>query len=226
MSGGAGHDRTGASDGAPARGVVVDPERAEIRGSPEAIRAFLVGGDEPDPPLLAAGLRAARAPLARFRVSGLKEPLEALVDGHAAVLVLPAGGGETALRACTPSGLLGLLVRAVGLCPRPRAAGGPVVVDVARMARIVTERTAADAGLDERDEERLQAHLDALAGHWRIEGHAPGIGWYLEVLDSELGLWTVEDRPEKHLTLTPTDATAVLDELAALPGHVGLGPQA
>ena len=50
------------------------------------------------------------------------------------------------------------------------------------------------------------------------------MGWYLEVLDSELGLWTVEDAPERAVRLTPTDATAVLDEIAALPGHVGLGP--
>jgi hypothetical protein len=205
--------------------VVVDPERAEVRGSPEAIRALLAGTDEPGPPLLAAGLRAARAPHARLRVSGIEEPLEALADAHAAVLVLPSGSGATALRACTPSGMLGLLVRAVGLCPRPRAAGGPIVVEAARMPRMVAERTAADVGLAEADEERLQAHLDVLAGHWRVEAHAAGVGWYLEVLDSELGLWTVEDRPERHLTLTPTDATAVLDELAALPGHVGLGPR-
>jgi hypothetical protein len=206
--------------------VVVDAERAEVRGSPEAVRALLDGADEPGPPLLAAGLRAARSPLARFRVTGLQEPLEAMADAHAAVLVLPLAGGETALRACTPSGLLGLLVRAVGLCPRPRAAGGPIVVGGDRMARIVNERTAAGAGLDEADEERLQAHLDALAGHWRIEAYGQDGGWYLEVLDSELGLWTVEDAPDNRLVLGPTDATAVLDEIAAIPGHVGLGPPA
>jgi hypothetical protein len=44
------------------------------------------------------------------------------------------------------------------------------------------------------------------------------------VLDNESGLWTVEDAGDGLLTLTPTTATAVLDELAALPGHVGLGP--
>jgi hypothetical protein len=36
----------------------------------------------------------------------------------------------------------------------------------------------------------------------------------------------VEDAPDRRLALTPADATAVLDELAALPGHVGLGPPA
>ncbi len=58
----------------------------------------------------------------------------------------------------------------------------------------------------------------------RIEAYGSGTGWYLEVLDGELGLWTVEAAGEGEVTLTPTDATAVLDELAALPGHVGLGP--
>jgi hypothetical protein len=204
--------------------VVVDAERAEVRGSEPAIRALLDGREEPGPPLLAAGLRAARSPLARFRVTGLEQPLEALADARAAVLVLPGEGDETALRACTPSGLLGLLVRAVGLCPRPRGAGEPIVVAADRMAAIVNDRSAA--GLDETDEERLQPHLDALVAHWRVEGHGPAAGWYLEVLDSELGLWTVEDSPERRLTLTPTNATAVLDELAAIPGHIGLGPPA
>jgi hypothetical protein len=203
--------------------VVVDPERAEVRGRAAAIRELLDGTEEPGPPLLAAGLRAARAPVARFRVTGLKEPLEALADAHAAVLVLPVEDG-TALRACTPSGLLGLLVRAVGLCPRPRAAGEPIVVPADRMARLVTERYAA--GLDEADEQRLQPYLDALVAHWRIEGHGPDGGWYLELLDSELGLWTVEDAPDRRITLAPTNATAVLDELAALPGHIGLGSRA
>ena len=204
--------------------VVVDAERAEVRGPEAAIRALLDGPEEPGPPLLAAGLKAARSPLARFRVTGLGRPLEALADAQAAVLVLPGEGDETALRACTPSGLLGLLVRAIGLCPRPRAPGEPIVVAADRMAAIVNERSAA--GLEEADEERLQPHLDALVAHWRVEGHGPEAGWYLEVLDSELGLWTVADSPERRLTLTPTNATAVLDELAAIPGHIGLRPAA
>jgi hypothetical protein len=208
-------------------GVVVDPERAEVRGPADAIRELLDGTEEPGPPLLAAGLRAARSPFARFRVTGLPEPVEALADGYAAVVVLPLADGITALRACTPSGLLGLLVRAVGLCPRPRADDRePIVVAADRMARIVNERTAEGAGLDEAAERRLQEHLDALVAHWRIEAHGPDEGWYLEVLDGARGLWTVEDLPDRRLALTPTDATAVLDELAALPGHVGLGPPA
>jgi hypothetical protein len=97
--------------------VVVDPERAEVRGSPQAIPELLESREEPGPPLLAAGLRAARSPVARFRVTGLKEPLEALANATAAVLVLALDDGGTALRACTPSGLLGLVVRAVGLGP-------------------------------------------------------------------------------------------------------------
>ena len=203
--------------------VVVDPERAEVRGPAAAIRALLSGTDEPGPPLLSAGLRAARAPVARFRVTGLREPLEALADQRAAVLVLQPAGGDTVLRACTPSGMLGLLVRAVGLGPRPRG-GEPIVLDAARMAGVVNDRTAKGAGLSEAQAQRLQPHLDALVAHWRIEAHGPRAGWYLEVLDSERGLWTVEDAPDRRLTLTPVDATAVLDELAALPGHVGLGP--
>ena len=98
------------------------------------------------------------------------------------------------------------------------------MLDAARMAGVVNDRTATGAGLSEADEERLQSHLDALVAHWRIEAHGPQAGWYLEVLDSERGLWTVEDAPDRRLALTPVDATAVLDELAALPGHVGLGP--
>jgi len=208
-------------------GLVVDPERAEVSGPEPAIRELLAGGEEPGPPLLAAGLRAARAPLARFRVTGLPEPVEALAGADAAVLVLRLGGERVALRACTPSGLLGLLVRAVGLCPRPRVAlDEPLLVAADRMAAIVNERTAAPAGLDEPREALLQEHLDALVAHWRIEAHGAGEGWYLEVLDSERGLWTVEDAPDRRLALAPTGATAVLDELAALPGRVGLGPQA
>jgi hypothetical protein len=202
--------------------VVVDAERAEVRGPAAAVRSFLAGTEEPAPPLLAAGLRAARAPIVRFRVTGLPEPVEALADEHAAMLVLRRPRAQTALRACTPSGLLGLLVRAVGLGPRPRG-GDPIVVPAARMAAIVNDRTARDAGLGEADEQRLQDHLDTLVGHWRIEAHGPDGGWYLEVVDTERGLLTVEDAPHRRLRLEPTTATAVLDELAALPGHVGLG---
>jgi hypothetical protein len=199
-------------------GLTVDSERAEISGPDEAIRALLAGDDaiELEPPLLADGIRAARAPAARFRITGLAEPLEAVADTRAGALFLPRPGGRTALRACTPSGLLGQLVRAVGLRPRPRAGAGPVTVPVDRMRRLL-------AG-DEEAEPPLREHLAARVAHWRIEAHGPGVGWYLEVLDSELGLWTVEDAPERALRLTPADATAVLDEIAALPGHVGLGP--
>jgi hypothetical protein len=42
-------------------------------------------------------------------------------------------------------------------------------------------------------------------------------------VDGERELWTGEDRPGGAVALVPTDAIAVLDELAALPGHVGLG---
>ena len=135
-----------------------------------------------------------------------------MADARSGALILARPGGTTALRACTPSGLLGLLVRAVRLRPRPPIAGQALTVP----ARAVAERSA--------DEDPLRAHLDALVAHWRIEAYGSGIGWYVEVLDSELGLWLVEARPEGELTLTPTTATAVLDELAALPGHVGLGP--
>lgn len=191
----------------------VDTARAEISGPEAEIRALLAS-DEPvelEPPLLADGIRAARAPAARFRVTGFEDPLEAVADARAGALILPRGG-TTALRACTPSGLLGLLVRAVGLRPRPRVDAAAITVP----SRVVAERSA--------DDPLLQEQLDALRAHWRIEAYGPALGWYVEVIDSELGLWMVEAAGEGELTLTPTDATAVLDELAALPGHVGLGP--
>jgi hypothetical protein len=195
-------------------GLTVDAGRAEISGPDEAIRALLAS-DEPvevEPPLLADGIRAARAPAARFRVIGFEDVLEAVADERAGALLLPRPGGVTALRACTPSGLLGLLVRAVGLRPRPRVDVEAITVP----SRVVAERSAEDP--------LLQEQLEALRAHWRIEAYGGGTGWYLEVLDGELGLWTVEAAGEGEVTLTPTDATAVLDELAALPGHVGLGP--
>ena len=235
------------TDGA---GFVVDAERAQLSGPAHLVRALLDGAapgagraaealDDLDlPPLLEAGLDAARDPLAQVRVSGLPEPLEAFAGAHAAALLLPVGGapapgnggGVLALRACTPSGLLGLLVRAVGLCPRPRhAEDGELVLPVARMGLVLGERAAAHAGLDSAPEVALQDHLDALVAHWRIEMRGPGagdgpVGWYLEVLDGRRGLWTVEERAAGEVALVPSDATAVLDELAALPGHVGLGP--
>jgi hypothetical protein len=100
------------------------------------------------------------------------------------------------------------------------------------MAAVLRDRSAAGARtLDDRAREALQAHLDALEAHWRIELYGPGagdgpVGWYLEVLDTALGLWAIEDAADGTVALRPTDATAVLDELAALPGHVGLGPGA
>jgi hypothetical protein len=194
-------------------GLTVDAARAEISGPDEAIRSLLAS-DEPveiEPPLLADGIRAARAPAARFRVTGVEEPLEAVADARAGALILPRGG-TTALRACTPSGLLGLLVRAVGLRPRPRVHAAAMTVP----SRVIAERSA--------DDPLLREQLEALNAHWRIEAYGDGTGWYLEVLDGELGLWTVEAAGKGQVTLTPTDATAVLDELAALPGHVGLGP--
>jgi hypothetical protein len=197
--------------------LAVDAARAEISGPDEAIRALLAGNEpiEVEPPLLADGIRAARAPAARFRLTGFEEPLEAVADARAGALILSRAGGVTALRACTPSGLLGLLVRAVGLRPRPRIEAAPLTLGAARVARLL-------AGA-ERAEPPLGDQLAARVAHWRLEAHGSGAGWYLEVLDSEFGLWTLEER-DGQVTLAPTDATAVLDELAALPGHVGLGP--
>lgn len=194
----------------------VDAARAELSGPDEAIRELLESGEPVgfEPPLLADGVRAARAPLARFRVTGLDEPFEAVADRRAGALLLPRPAGRTALRACSPSGLLGLLARAVGLRPRPRFAAQPLSAPPGRMAELL-------AGV-ERAEPPLSDHLAAKVAHWRIEAYGPAGGWYLELLDSELGLWTVE--ADELVTLTPTSATAVLDELAALPGHVGLGP--
>jgi hypothetical protein len=196
--------------------LVVDAARAEVSGPAEAIRELLADSApvELEPPLLADGVRAARAPVARFRVTGLEEPLEAVADERAGALLLPRPSGATALRGCTPSGLLGLLVRAVGLRPRPRVAAEPLTVPAERMAQLIAG--TENAGSPWRD------HLAAKVAHWRIEAYGPAGGWYLEVLDSELGLWTVE--ADDQVTLAPTNATAVLDELAALPGHVGLGP--
>jgi hypothetical protein len=192
--------------------LTVDRERALVSGSDEEIRALLEGDAqvELEPPLLADGVQAARTPLARFRVTGLEAPLEAAADARAAALILPLSGQTTEIRACTPSGLLGLLVRAIGLGPRPHHGGEAVTVP----SSVVAERRAD--GL-------LGEHLAALVAHWRIEAYGAGVGWYLEVLDSELGLWLVE-ATGAELQLTPATATAVLDELAALPGHVGLGP--
>jgi hypothetical protein len=216
-------------------GLEVDPERAEVAGPAHLVRALLDpdGPDVPDAPpqpLLDAGLGAARAPLARLRVTGLPEPLEGFADEHAGALLLPLGGDRLALRACTPSGLLGLLVRAVALRPRPRhSEDGEIELPAAALAQVLRDRSvAAVPTLDSETREVLQAHLDDLEAHWRIELYGPGagdgsVGWYLEVLDGARGLWAVEDRPGGAVALVPTDATAVLDELAALPGHVGLG---
>jgi hypothetical protein len=199
------------------RGLVVDAARAEVSGPAEAIDALLAGNEpvELEPLLLADGVRAARAPVARFRVTGLEQPFEAVADARAGALLLPRPGGGTVLRACTPSGLLGLLVRAVGLRPRPRTGAEPLTVPAERLARLL-------AGA-EKAEPPLADHLAARVAHWRIDAYGPAGGWYLEVLDSELALWTLEVE-ERRVTLTPTTATAVLDEIAALPGHVGLGP--
>ena len=203
--------------GGGAGGLVVDAARAEVSGPDEAIRDLLADTAHVDlePPLLADGVRAARAPVARFRVTGLEQPLEAVADLRAGALLLPRPGGVTALRACSPSGLLGLLVRAVGLRPRPRFVAEPLTAPVDRMARLLAGAEEAEAP--------LRDHLAARIAHWRVEAYGPAAAWYVEVLDSELGLWTLEQE-ERRITLAPTDATAVLDELAALPGHVGLGP--
>jgi hypothetical protein len=208
-------------------GLVIDPGRAEVSGPAREVRALLEPDgpalpEGPPAPLLEAGLAAAREPVARLRVTGLPEELEGFAAAGAGALLLPRDGGRLALRACTPSGLLGLLVRAVGLRPRPRHAGG-IVLPAAALARALHERDATAAPADDATRARLQAHLDALEGHWRIELHGPDAGWYLEVLDSAAGLWTVEDRPDGAVALAATDATRVLDELAALPGHAGLG---
>ena len=190
--------------------------RAEVSGPDEAIRDLLADTAhvDPEPPLLADGIRAARAPVARFRVTGLEQPLEAVADPRAGALLLPRPGGHAALRACTPSGLLGLLVRAVGLRPRPRFVAEPLTAP--------STGWRGSAGAEEA-EAPLRDHLTARIAHWRVEAYGPAAAWYVEVLDSELGLWTLEQE-ERRITLAPTDATAVLDELAALPGHVGLGP--
>jgi hypothetical protein len=211
----------------------VDVERAQVSGPAPAVRALLDGADAPaavaEAPLLEAGLAAARDPLARLRVTGLPEPLDGFAGANAAALLLPLGDGRLGLRACTPSGFLGLLVRAVGLRPRPRhAEDAEIVLPAPRMARVLGERNVAAAELDDAAAEALRAHLDALVAHWRIELYGPGagegpVGWYLEVVDTERGVWTVRDRPGGAVALVPTDATGVLDELAALPGHVGLG---
>jgi hypothetical protein len=184
------------------------------------VRALLDGADPPAEaarqPLLAAGIEAAREPLARLRVTGLPEPLEGFAGADAAALLLGLDDDRVALRACSPSGFLGLLVRAVGLRPRPRHAGdAEIVLPAARMARLLG---GAGGGAEPAAAERL----GAVAAHWRIE-LIGSVGWYLEVVDGERGLWSVQDRAGGAVALVPTDATAVLDELARLPGHVGLG---
>lgn len=218
----------------------LDAERSELRGSPSALWRLLEGGPAPaqlDPgrltaeaPLLAAGLGAARAPVARWAVTGLDQPLDACSDGRAGALLVPLGPDRAALRACTPSGLLGLLVRAVDLRPRTRHPGDrPLRLPPERMAALLGARSARAAGLAEADTHRIQPHLDELERHWRIEvrrtdGAATSsyaAGWYLEVIDGALGLWSVGQEGDQ-VNLEPTDASAVLDEIAALPGRIGL----
>ena len=76
------------------------------------------------------------------------------------------GGGDTALRACSPSGLLGLLVRAVGLRPRPRFVAEPLTAPADRMARLFAGRRAGH-------EAPLLDHLATRVEHWRVEAHGP-----------------------------------------------------
>lgn len=85
-------------------------------------------------------------------------------------------------------------------------------------------REAAIPRGHERPRSRARDCLDVLVAHWRVEGRGPEAGWCLEVLDAELGLCTVDEPRERRLKLTLTNATAVLDELSALPAHIGLGP--
>lgn len=211
--------------------LVVDAGRAELRGPIARLEAILDGRDAaaaPDVSLLAAGLDTVRRPLARLRADGLGTRLEAVVGAGVGLVLVELADGQGALRACTPSGLLGLLVAAVGLQPRPRGAGRPIVrLTTDRMAALVGRRSAAAAGLVGEDADRVQPVLDGLERHWRLEARpiGPGAGWYLEAVDSTLGLWLVEEEGGL-VVLRPTDPTALLDEIAALPGRVGLGRSA
>lgn len=129
----------------------LDRGRAELRGPADAVWALLDGRNSDDralPPLLAAGLRAARHPVARLALTGLPDRLEGFADAHAAALLLPLDGRRLALRACTPSGLVGVLVRAVGLGPRPRRPHAPALtLPAERLASVLSESSAAAAGL-------------------------------------------------------------------------------
>jgi hypothetical protein len=205
-------------------GVRVDGERAILRGPPDAVRGVIAGDPvTPVSPPLEAALRAARAPAARFALSGLGADVVGLADRRAGALLV-AEDDELTLRACTPSGLLGLLARATGLGPRPRPAIAPLRLTPGALATALAERSAPAAGLGAARRAELQAHLDALRTHWRLEARREdGRGWYLEVLDTDRGLWSLAADGPDAVTLTPTDATRVLDELAALPGHAGLG---
>ena len=82
--------------------LAVDAARAEISGPDEAIRVLLAG-DEPvevEPPLLADGIRAARAPTARCRGNPQRDELRSLGlagDPHAhdqALLTAPRDSEE------------------------------------------------------------------------------------------------------------------------------------
>jgi len=220
--------------------VELDPQRSELRGPPSALGRLLEGAPAPahldparlaaDAPLVAAGLDAARDPVARWTVTGLDQPLDAYSDARAGVLLVPLARDRAALRACTPSGLLGLLVGAVALRPRARhPEDRPLRLPPERMAALLGGRSARAAGLDEADTHRIQPHLDELESHWRIEvrrtdGAATSshtTGWFLEAIDGPLGLWSVGEEDDQ-VTLEPTDATAVLDDIARLPARIGL----
>jgi hypothetical protein len=219
--------------------ITLAAEHAELRGPPDALAGVLEQGTLPPeldgttlPPLLAAGLAAAREPVARLRLTGLGPPVLGVADARTAALLAPTAPGRAVLRGCTPSGWLGLLVRATALGPRPRHDGDPVVrLPAADLAALLAGRDALGAGLASADAQRLQDHLTAAERHWRIElvrvdgrpgdGHAAG--WYLEVLDGPHGLWTIEAQDDATVALLPSDPTRVLDAIAELPARVGLG---
>jgi hypothetical protein len=215
----------------------VSVEFSEASGTllaPEAVIDGLLAGADPAPALAAAGaivdgvphpslepaLQAVEQALCRMRLER-GDRTGAVWASPAVCAILVPQAGRLRLSSFPTLFLPDALARVNDLGPRPRIEPArTIAIAPGDLATAIATRSAAGAGLAEEDRELLQATLDVLREHWRVEARwepspeSPGVR-VVEVVDTDAGMWSVI--PDgRRVELWPTTPTKVFRALGGL----------
>jgi hypothetical protein len=214
----------------------VDPDAVEIRGPTAAVEGLLDEARAVDEAIAAAGLteHAARYPLfgaavaaartSRFRIrtDGAAPATTVRGDACACLVVTEhARGRSTAIGVAAAEAPLALWT-VVGLGPRPRPDGPPIVLSPGAMALMIGRGRVHGHGLDAAVAAALEQRLAAAPRHWAVQIAWQGLDGAerrrnLEVLEGEAaGIWRLRALDDERVEMAPTTSTAVLRDMIAL----------